>query len=129
MAEPLWTSAEIAAATGGVASGAFAVGGVSIDSRSIETGDLFVALSGARDGHEFVAQALADAAAGALVSGPVDGPHVQVRDVFAALEDLGRAARARTPGLKCAAITGSVGKTSVNQAIAACLALGGRSHA
>ena len=60
MSKPLWTSDEIAAATGGALSGpAFAVGGVSIDTRSIETGDLFVALAGARDGHEFVPQALA----------------------------------------------------------------------
>ena len=69
MSKPLWTSDEIAAATGGALSGpAFAVGGVSIDTRSIETGDLFVALAGARDGHEFVPQALAAGAAASLAS-------------------------------------------------------------
>ena len=69
MSKPLWTSDEIAAATGGALSGpAFAVGGVSIDTRSIETGDLFVALAGARDGPEFVPQALAAGAAASLAS-------------------------------------------------------------
>ena len=125
---PLWTADEIAAATGGVASGAFAVTGVSIDTRSLDAGDLFVALAGARDGHEFVAPARARGAAGALVSRPVDGPHVLVGDVFAALEALGRAARERPPQLACAAVTGSVGKTSVTQAIAAALHLAGQGH-
>jgi UDP-N-acetylmuramoyl-tripeptide--D-alanyl-D-alanine ligase len=125
----LWTSEEIAAATGGVQSAPFVVNGVSIDTRSLEKGDLFLALAGARDGHDFVAQALGAGAAGALVSRPVDGPHVLVSDVFRALQDLGRAARARTPDLVCAAVTGSVGKTSVTQAIAAALRLGGDAHA
>ena len=129
MAEPLWTSEEIAAATGGVASGTFSASGVSIDTRSLEPGDLFVALAGARDGHEFVAQAQAMGAAGALVARPVAGPHVTAGDVFTALEDLGRAARSRPSDLKCAAVTGSVGKTSVTQAISACLDLAGHGHA
>ncbi len=69
MAEPLWTSQEIVAATGGHLSGAsFTVNGVSIDTRSIEQRDLFVALGGVRDGHEFVATAMAGEASGALVS-------------------------------------------------------------
>jgi UDP-N-acetylmuramoyl-tripeptide--D-alanyl-D-alanine ligase len=125
---PLWTADEIAAATGGVASGAFVAGGVSIDTRSLEAGDLFVALAGARDGHEFLAAARARGATGALVSRPVDAPHVLVGDVFAALEALGRAARKRPPQLACAAVTGSVGKTSVTQAIAAALHLAGHGH-
>ena len=127
-AQPLWSSDEIAAATGGTARGDFIVSGVSIDTRSLEAGDLFVALSGARDGHDFVPGALARGAAGALVSQAVDGPHVLVADVFAALEALGRAARARPAGLLCAAVTGSVGKTSVTQAVAAVLARAGQGH-
>ena len=51
-AAPLWTSQEIAAATGGSASGDFVSTGVSIDTRSLEPGDLFVPLAGARDGHD-----------------------------------------------------------------------------
>lgn len=128
MPEPLWTSGELAAATGGaVAGAAFAVGGVSIDSRDIATGDLFVALAGVRDGHEFAAGALASGAAAVLASRPVDGPHVLVEDTFTALEKLGVAARRRNNGRR-AAITGSVGKTSVTQAVAAGLALAGRWH-
>ncbi|MCX8499815.1 MAG: Mur ligase domain-containing protein, partial [Caulobacteraceae bacterium] len=64
MTGPLWTSAEIAKATGGHAVGAdFDVFGLSIDTRSIEHGDLFIALAGVRDGHEFIEQALAKGAA------------------------------------------------------------------
>ena len=59
MAEPLWTAADIAAATGGRIERSFEANGVSIDTRTIEPGDLFIALGGARDGHEFVAQAMA----------------------------------------------------------------------
>ncbi|HYE45524.1 MAG TPA: UDP-N-acetylmuramoyl-tripeptide--D-alanyl-D-alanine ligase [Caulobacter sp.] len=123
----LWTSAEIAAAAGGIATAPFAVDGVSIDSRSIEPGDLFVALAGVRDGHDFAAQALAAGAAGLLASRPVDGPSIQVADTFKALEALGLAARDRSAARRCA-VTGSVGKTSVTQAIAAGLALAGPSH-
>jgi UDP-N-acetylmuramoyl-tripeptide--D-alanyl-D-alanine ligase len=123
----LWTAAEIAAATGGTATADFAVNGVSIDSRSIDAGDLFVALAGVRDGHEFAAKALIDGAAGILASKPVDGPSVQVADTLKALELLGIAARDRSSARRCA-VTGSVGKTSVTQAIAAGLALAGPSH-
>ena len=86
MAEPLWTSDEVARAVGGRRLGhAFSASGVSIDTRTLEPGDLFVALGGVRDGHEFVAQALARGAAGALASKPVDGPAVMVADTFKAL--------------------------------------------
>src|SRR5690349_20815526 len=127
MADPLWTSEEIARATGGTASGGFGATGVSIDTRSLEPGDLFVALAGVRDGHEFVAQALAKGAAGALVNQDVAGPSVKVTgDVLAALETLGVAARQRAPTARRGAVTGSVGKTSVTQAIMAGLMLAGR---
>jgi UDP-N-acetylmuramoyl-tripeptide--D-alanyl-D-alanine ligase len=128
MPEPLWTAAEIAAATGGDVDGAFAASGVSIDTRTIEPGDLFVALAGARDGHDFVPEALAKGAAGVLASRPVDGPAVRVADTLRALEQLGVAARDRTLEAQRCAVTGSVGKTSVTQAIAAALKLAGPSH-
>jgi UDP-N-acetylmuramoyl-tripeptide--D-alanyl-D-alanine ligase len=129
MAEPLWTSDELTRATGGNLAGAsFAAGGVSIDTRSIEPGDLFVALGGVRDGHEFVAQAMAKGAAGVLASQPVEAPAVMVADTLAALEKLGVAARERAPQAKRGAVTGSVGKTSVTQAIMAGLKLAGRAH-
>ena len=128
MADPLWTSADIARATGGAAGGGFSATGVSIDTRSLEPGDLFVALAGVRDGHEFVAQAMAKGAAGALVSQDVDAPFVKVGDTLAALERLGVAARDRVSGAKRGAVTGSVGKTSVTQAIMAGLSLAGPAH-
>jgi UDP-N-acetylmuramoyl-tripeptide--D-alanyl-D-alanine ligase len=129
MAEPLWTSAEIVAATGGALGGAaFAATGVSIDTRSLEPGDLFVALAGERDGHEFVAGALQRGAAGVLTSRPTDGAAVIVPDTLVALEKLGVAARDRAPQARRGAVTGSVGKTSVTQAIRAGLAAAGRAH-
>jgi len=129
MSDPLWTAEEIAAAVGGqVAGPAFSVNGVSIDTRGIEPGDLFVALAGVRDGHEFVPQALAAGAAASLASKPVEGSSVVVADTFTALERLGEAARERAPQVRRGAVTGSVGKTSVTQAIRAGLARAGRAH-
>jgi UDP-N-acetylmuramoyl-tripeptide--D-alanyl-D-alanine ligase len=128
MADPLWTSDEIARATGGTAGGGFGATGVSIDTRSLEPGDLFVALAGVRDGHEFIAQAMAKGAAGALVSQDVGGPAVKVADTLVALEKLGVASRERARGARRGAVTGSVGKTSVTQAIMAGLMLAGRAH-
>ena len=128
MAESLWTSDEICAATVGLLQGAdFEVGGVSIDTRTLEPGDLFVALKGERDGHAFARDAFQKGAAGALTSQPVEGPHVEVDDTFIALERLGVVARMRTPALR-GAVTGSVGKTSVTQAIKAALELAGPAH-
>src|SRR5687768_14254891 len=72
----LWTSAEIAEATGGTAYGEFEVSGVEMDSRDVRSGDLFVALRGeAMDGHRFIDKALANGAVAALVERPVEGPH------------------------------------------------------
>ena len=117
----LWTSAEIAAATGGTASASFEVTGVTFDSREVGPGDLFVAMPGTvHDGHQFVDGAFAAGAAGAIVSQPVGGPHVLVEDVFAALQALGRAARERSQAT-ILAVTGSVGKTSTKEALFAAL--------
>ncbi|WP_454279536.1 UDP-N-acetylmuramoyl-tripeptide--D-alanyl-D-alanine ligase [Sphingomonas sp. Marseille-Q8236] len=122
----LWTAQEIAQATGGTASGDFAVSGVAFDSREVGPGDLFVAMSGeATDGHRFLDQAFAQGATGALVSADTDHPHVRVADSFHALEDLGRASRARTPAT-IIGVTGSVGKTSAKEALYAALERGWR---
>ena len=119
MSDLLWTSAEIGAATGGVASGDFTVSGLSIDTRSLEPGDLFVALTDVRDGHEFASNAFAAGAAGALVSKDVEsGPVVLVDDVLPALEAMGVAARERAGDCTRVAVTGSVGKTSVKEMLA-----------
>jgi UDP-N-acetylmuramoyl-tripeptide--D-alanyl-D-alanine ligase len=117
----LWTSDEIAAATGGTASEPFEVAGVTFDSREVGAGDLFVAMPGTvHDGHKFVASAFAAGAAGAVVSKPVDGPHVLVDDVFAALQALARASRERS-NATIIGVTGSVGKTSTKEALYAAL--------
>ncbi len=129
----LWTSDEAVEATGGRALAPFAVSGVSIDTRTIEKGDLFVALKAARDGHDFVAQALKAGAGAALVSRipegvPDDAPLLLVDDVLQGLEALGRAARARTRA-KVVAVTGSVGKTSTKEMLRTVLGGQGTVHA
>lgn len=129
----LWTGAEAAAATGGELHGDWAVNGVSIDTRTIEQGDLFVALKDVRDGHEFVAAAFEKGAGAALVSHIPDGvaadaPLLIVEDVLAGLTALGAAARARTDATVIG-VTGSVGKTSTKEMLLAMLAEQGRTHA
>ncbi|WP_417817753.1 UDP-N-acetylmuramoyl-tripeptide--D-alanyl-D-alanine ligase [Tritonibacter scottomollicae] len=129
----LWTAQEAAAATGGQAITDWRVDGISIDTRSLQPGDLFVALTAARDGHDFVAQALEKGAGAALVSRipegvAADAPLLVVEDVQAGLEALGRAGRARTQA-RVVAVTGSVGKTSTKEMLAAMLAPQGRTHA
>jgi len=121
MTSPLWTSEEIAQATGGTASAAFSVSGVTFDSREVEPGHLFIAMKGeATDGHRFLDKAFAAGAAGALVSEDIAHPHVRVPDTTEALNALGRAARARTSARICG-VTGSVGKTGTKEALYAAL--------
>ncbi len=126
----LWTSTEIADAAEGIASGDFDVTGVAFDSREIGPGDLFVAMKGeTTDGHLFLDQAFAAGAAGAIASAATPHPHVRVADSFAALNALGRAARARTDA-KVIGVTGSVGKTGTKEALFAALdrCAPGRAH-
>jgi UDP-N-acetylmuramoyl-tripeptide--D-alanyl-D-alanine ligase len=129
MTTPLWTGEEAEKATGGKAQGAWAIDGVSIDTRSIKPGDLFVALKDARDGHDFVDNAFAAGAGAAFVSRDVLGgrPGLIVDDVLPALERMGLAARART-GAVCTAVTGSVGKTSVKEMLARIFRAAGKAH-
>lgn len=129
----LWTAPDTAKATKGRAIGDWSVDGISIDTRTIEAGDLFVALAAARDGHDFVAQALEKGAGAALVTHIPDGvsedaPLLIVDNVLSALEDLGRAGRARTQA-RVVAITGSVGKTSTKEMLRDVLSEQGRTHA
>jgi len=130
MAEaPLWTSAQIEAATGGRLEGApFVADGVGIDSRALEPGDLFVALAGARDGHDFIAGALSRGATGALASRSGPGDRIIVGETLQALEALGAAARDRAAHARRGAVTGSVGKTSLTQAIKLGLDMAGPAH-
>ena len=130
-ARPLWTAAEVAAATGGALTGDDRpIGGLTYNSREIVPGDLFLALKGARDGHAFAAAAFEAGAAAALVERPVEGgAYVAVPDTLRGLEALGVAARERAPHVRRGAVTGSVGKTSVTQAIKAGFDLAGPAHA
>jgi UDP-N-acetylmuramoyl-tripeptide--D-alanyl-D-alanine ligase len=126
---PLWTSDEIVAATGGrLEGGPFNAAGVSIDSRELAPGDLFVALAGERDGHDFVGAAVAKGAAGSLSARPVQGPCVVVADTLRGLRRMGDAARCRAGRARRGAVTGSVGKTSVTQAVRAGLDRAGAAH-
>lgn len=128
MTQPLWTAEEAAKATGGEARGDWVVNGVSIDTREITDGDLFVALKDRRDGHEFVDQAFVNGATAALVSQDIgDKNALLVDNTLTALEDLGLAARART-GAVHTAVTGSVGKTSVKEMIAQIFRSAGPAH-
>ncbi len=125
MVEPLWTSAQIAAATGGTEIAPFEVFGVDIDSRDIRHGDLFVALKGENaDGHQYIDRAAEKGAFGALVERSSnlsdDTPAVAVNDTLAALSELGTAARERLTG-KVIGVTGSVGKTGTKSVLAAAL--------
>src|SRR6516164_8944579 len=96
----LWTQSEAEAATLGEASQAFSVSGLSIDTRTLKEGDLFVALKGDnRDGHDFVRAAFEAKAGAALVTRRPDGvigPLLTVGHTQRGLEDLARAARARS---------------------------------
>jgi UDP-N-acetylmuramoyl-tripeptide--D-alanyl-D-alanine ligase len=129
----LWSAREAAAATGGrlINGEAWSVGGVSIDTRTLEPGDLFVALKDVRDGHDFLAQAFVSGASAALISDASKadglGPALVVGDVLEGLRKLGEAARDRC-GAKRIAVTGSVGKTSTKEALAVCLAASGATH-
>jgi len=127
----LWEADELAAGLGADGPG-FAITGISIDTRTLQPGDLFVALSGERDGHDFVSEALAKGAAGALVSRPISGPMegrlLVAADTLAALARLGAASRARSRA-KIVAVTGSVGKTTAKEMLRTGLSAFGRVHA
>ena len=126
MTATLWTAQEAALATGGRTQGDWEAKGVSIDSRAVAAGDLFIALKGPSfDGHDFVADALGKGAAAAMVSKlpgglPADAPLLQVGDTLEALTALGQAARTRSQA-RFIGVTGSVGKTGTKEALKACL--------
>ncbi len=133
MTRELWRAAEIAAATGAEAHGDWAVAGVSINSRTVKPGELFIALRGPNhDGHAFVRDALARGAAALVDHVPAglteQASLVVVDDTMAALTALGRAARHRT-GARIAALTGSVGKTGTKEALRLALAAQAPTHA
>ena len=142
----LWTAYEAAAATGGllcarggeIAGGelpeeSWTAEGLSIDTRTLQPGEIFVALKDVRDGHDFVKNAFGAGAAVALVSRapsdtPDNAPLLVVEDTLKGLEALAAAARDRCFG-KLIAVTGSAGKTSTKEQLRALLAPSGKVHA
>jgi UDP-N-acetylmuramoyl-tripeptide--D-alanyl-D-alanine ligase len=144
MSAGLWTAFEAAAATGGAlcARGGdpdrwvaeeWSAHGLSIDTRTLAPGEMFVALVDARDGHDFVTSAFERGASAALVArapknAPDGAPLLVVGDTLDGLRDLARAARQRNFG-KRIAVTGSVGKTSTKEMLRAAFAAAGRVHA
>jgi UDP-N-acetylmuramoyl-tripeptide--D-alanyl-D-alanine ligase len=130
----LWTSEEAQGATLGVPSRVFEVNGLSIDTRSLKQGDMFVALRGEnRDGHEFVKAAFEAGANAALVSHQpadlaADSALLTVAHTQRALEDLAVVARARS-NAKIVAVTGSVGKTTTKEILRLAFGALGATHA
>ena len=118
----LWSAHEIASITGGTASGAWSASGVSINTRTLEVGDLFIAIKGPKlNGHQFVSEALKKGASGLIIDTiptnlPEQAPIVLVSDTLDALHALGKASRKRSEAL-IIAVTGSVGKTSTKNAL------------
>ncbi len=133
----LWTCDALVAAMDGRPLGTMPEGvtGISIDTRTLQAGDLFVALKDQRDGHDFVSPAFKAGAAAALVSESYvrradDGALFRMSDTLKALEALGRAARDRlSPDARVVAVTGSAGKTGTKEMLRACLSQLGATHA
>lgn len=129
----IWSAKDAIHATGGTCSGAWNATGVSIDTRTIQKGDLFVALQGdAGNGHEYVTKAIENGAVAAVVTKEVENVPLEklliVGDTLKAMEDLGRAARARSAA-KIIGVTGSVGKTGTKEMLASALGAQGQTHA
>src|SRR6516162_2545502 len=119
---PLWSAIDAAVATGGSCSTDWVATGVSIDTRTLAAGDLFVALQGPNhDGHDFVGAALQRGAAAAIIGReisqlPTSAPLLRVADTLAGLAALGAARRKRSQA-QIVAVTGSVGKTGTKEAL------------
>ena len=130
----LWTAAGAAAATGGLCSTSWSATGLSIDTRNLAPGDLFIALRGPNhDGHDFVAAALCRGAAAAMVDRDIaqlsrSAPLLRVPDTLTGLAALGAAARKRSRA-RIVAVTGSVGKTGTKEALRLALAVSGTTYA
>ena len=135
-ARVLWTVEAMASAMGAERQGQLpaSIAGLSIDSRSVAPGEAFFAIRGdRRDGHDFVVDALANAALAVVaadrrVQCPGDAPLLVGPDVLGALRELAAAARRRMRG-KVIGVTGSVGKTGTKEALRLALSKDGETHA
>ena len=128
MSSVLWTSTDIAKATRGQIRGDWSVTGLSIDTRSLNSGELFIPLKDSRDGHEFIPQAR-KADAGAVMSERNDevAPAIIVENTVQAMRDMAVFSRERSKAIRIA-VTGSVGKTSLKEAIALICEKQGQTH-
>lgn len=129
----LWTQTGIAAATGGSVMRPFEVRGIAIDSRTVEHGDLFIALKARRDGHYFIRNAALNGAVAAIVTWkpkniPAGFPVIFVRNTDDGLEKLAKASRARVRA-KIIAVTGTAGKTTTKEILRDVLSKQGITHA
>lgn len=143
---PLWTAADLRDATGGTLKAPVTANGVCIDTRSLQPGDLFIALEAQTDGHRFLRQAL-EKGASCVMAHDLTRPQIDadgqeseplteeerarvllVPDTMKGLEALGRFARARANAVVIA-VTGSVGKTTTKEMLRQCLASYGKTHA
>jgi UDP-N-acetylmuramoyl-tripeptide--D-alanyl-D-alanine ligase len=135
MTGALWTWEDLVPAAVGAADGtpSAPIVGFSIDTRSLQPGEVFVALRDVRDGHDFVLQAFRQDAAAALVSTEYkrvdgDGPLLRVLDTLEGLRSIAAAARRRSDA-RIVAVTGSVGKTGTKEALRNCLSRLAPTHA
>jgi UDP-N-acetylmuramoyl-tripeptide--D-alanyl-D-alanine ligase len=135
MTEPLWTWGDLLAASAAVPDGAAApaITGFSLDTRTLQPGEVFVAIRDVRDGHDFVLEAFRKGAAAALVESVYkrvagEGALLRVEHPLEALRAIARAARVRSQA-GIVAVTGSVGKTGTKEALRACLSRLGETHA
>lgn len=129
----IWTAKEAIAATQGEGKGSWSATGISIDTRTLQEGDLFVALKGENgDGHAFVKSAIEKGAVAAVVSKEIEGISQDklliVADTLKAMEALGKASRERS-GAKVIGITGSVGKTGTKEMLATAFGVQGQTQA
>ncbi|HEY8248528.1 MAG TPA: UDP-N-acetylmuramoylalanyl-D-glutamyl-2,6-diaminopimelate--D-alanyl-D-alanine ligase [Hyphomicrobium sp.] len=135
MSGALWTWDKLVPAAIGAADGAPSVPitGFSLDTRSLQPGEMFVALRDVRDGHDFVLEAFRKGAAAALVETEYkrvagDGALLRVRETLEGLRSIASAARRRSEA-RMVAVTGSVGKTGTKEALRNCLSRLGLTHA
>ena len=128
----LWTAQEAAQATGGTNTSDWVATGVSIDSRTVQKGDLFIAIQGpTHDGHDHIASAIANGAAAAMASREIvagDTPALMVGDTLTGMQALGRHAR-RRGSARIAAVTGSTGKTGTKDSLKLVLGRQAETHA
>lgn len=130
--DSIWTNVEAEKVTGGTATGRWLAAGVSIDSRTVKSGDLFIAIRGEKaDGHNYARAAIENGAVAVVVDQDVEGipadKILKVADTFKAMQDLGVASRARSAA-KIIAVTGSVGKTGTKEMLGRAFSALGQTH-